>query len=150
MGAATQESDASETVTPSVSHRVAETQEPVTHSVAETQEPAMAETQQTATAETQEPVADIEIELQELDDPDIICFSIKKLKHNQLSIQWLKHKNQPLTLTVELQELETLDAAAAVTQEPVTGIAVEIEEIETPEATTPHPVAETSRTSHRF
>jgi hypothetical protein len=44
MGAATQESDAPQTATPSVSHRVAETQEPVTHSVAETQEPAMAET----------------------------------------------------------------------------------------------------------
>jgi hypothetical protein len=52
MGAATQEPAAPETVTPSVSHRVAETQEPVTHSVAETQEPAMAETQETATAET--------------------------------------------------------------------------------------------------
>jgi hypothetical protein len=40
MGAATQESDAPQTTTPSVSYRVAETQEPVTHSVAETQEPA--------------------------------------------------------------------------------------------------------------
>jgi hypothetical protein len=44
MGAVTQEPDAPEIVTPSVSHRVAKTQEPVTHSVAETQEPAMAET----------------------------------------------------------------------------------------------------------
>jgi hypothetical protein len=38
MGAVTQKSDAPETVTPSVSQKVAETQEPVTHSVAETQE----------------------------------------------------------------------------------------------------------------
>jgi hypothetical protein len=36
MGVATQKSDAPETVTPSVSQKVAETQEPVTHSVAET------------------------------------------------------------------------------------------------------------------
>jgi hypothetical protein len=63
MGAATQKSDAPETVTPSVSQKVAETQEPVTHSVAETQEPAMAETQETTTAETQELAADSEIEL---------------------------------------------------------------------------------------
>ena len=65
MGAATQEPDAPQTVLPSVSHKVAETQEPVTHSMAETQEPAIAETQETATAETQEPVADIEMEIQE-------------------------------------------------------------------------------------
>jgi hypothetical protein len=65
MGAVTQEPDALQTVTPSVSHRVAETQEPVTHSVAETQEPAMAETQKKATTETQEPAADIEMELQD-------------------------------------------------------------------------------------
>jgi hypothetical protein len=44
MGTVTQEPDTPETVMPSVSHRVAETQESVTHSVAETQEPAMAET----------------------------------------------------------------------------------------------------------
>jgi hypothetical protein len=63
MGAAKQKPDAP----PSVSHRVAETQEPVTHSVAETQEPAMAETQKIATAETQEPAVDIEMELQNSD-----------------------------------------------------------------------------------
>jgi hypothetical protein len=75
MGAATQESDAPQTVTPSVSYRVAETQEPVTHSVAETQEPAMAETQKTATAETQEPAADIEIELQDSDAQTSFIFN---------------------------------------------------------------------------
>jgi hypothetical protein len=55
MGAATQEPDAPETVTPSVSQKAAETQEPVTHSVAETQEPvthSVAETQEPAMAET--------------------------------------------------------------------------------------------------
>ena len=67
MGAATQEPDAPQTVTPSVSHKVAETQEPVTQPVAETQEPALAETQETAMVETQEPVADIEMELQNSD-----------------------------------------------------------------------------------
>jgi hypothetical protein len=76
MGAATQEPDAPETVTPSISHRVAETQEPVTHSVAETQEPAMAETQETATAETQEPAADIEIMLQELETQTSLVFEV--------------------------------------------------------------------------
>ena len=67
MGAATQEPVAPETVTPSVSQKVAETQEPVTHSVVETQEPAMAETQEKTTAETEEPTTDIEIMLQELE-----------------------------------------------------------------------------------
>jgi hypothetical protein len=75
MGTATQESDAPQTVTPSVSYRVAETQEPVTHSVAETQEPAMAETQKTATVETQEPVTDIEIELQDSDAQTSFVFN---------------------------------------------------------------------------
>jgi hypothetical protein len=52
-GAATQEPVAPDTVTPSVSQRVAETQEPVTHLVAETQEPvthSVAETQEPAMA----------------------------------------------------------------------------------------------------
>jgi hypothetical protein len=75
MGAVTQEPDALQIVTPSVSHRVAETQEPVTHSVAETQEPAMAETQKTATAETQEPAADIEMELQDSDAQTSFVFN---------------------------------------------------------------------------
>jgi hypothetical protein len=124
MGATTQEPDAPETVTPSVSHRVAETQEPVTHSVAETQEPAMAETQETTTAETQEPVADIEIELQELETQTSFVF--------------------------EVAETQTATHPAAETQEPATGIAVESKEIETPEAATQHPVAETQEPATDF
>jgi hypothetical protein len=70
MGAATQKSNAPETVTPSVSQKVAETQEPVTHSVAETQKS---------------------------DAPETVTPSVsQKLKQkNQLPTQWLKHKNQP-------------------------------------------------------
>jgi hypothetical protein len=76
MGAATQEPDTPETVTPSVSQKVAETKEPVTHSVAEAQEPAMAETQETAMAETQEPAVDSEIELQELETQTSFVFEV--------------------------------------------------------------------------
>jgi hypothetical protein len=143
MGAATQKSDAPETVTPSVSQKVAETQEPVTHSVAETQEPAadskielqeletqpsfdfeMAETQETATAETQEPAADSEIELQELETQTSFVF--------------------------EVAETQTATHPAAETQEPATGITVESKEIETPEAATQHPVAETQESATNF
>jgi hypothetical protein len=124
MGAATQEPDAPETVTPSVSQKVAETQEPVTHSVAETQEPAMAETQETATAETQEPAADSEIELQELETQTSFVF--------------------------EVAETQTTTHPAAETQEPATGITVESKEIETPEAATQHPVAETQEPATNF
>jgi hypothetical protein len=124
MGAVTQEPDAPETVTPSISHRVAETQEPVTHSVAETQEPAMAETQETATAETQEPAADIEIELQELETQTSFVF--------------------------EVAETQTATYPAAETQEPATGIAVESKESETPEAATQHSVAETQEPATDF
>jgi hypothetical protein len=124
MGAATQEPDAPETVTPSVSQKVAETQEPVTHSVAETQEPAMAETQETATAETQEPAADSEIELQELETQTSFVF--------------------------EVAETQTATRPAAETQEPATGITVESKEIETPEAATQHPVAETQEPATNF
>jgi hypothetical protein len=124
MGAATQKSDAPETVTPSVSQKVAETQEPVTHSVAETQEPAMAETQETATAETQEPAADSEIELQELETQTSFDF--------------------------EIAETQTATHPAAETQEPATGITVESKEIETPEAATQHPVAETQEPATNF
>jgi hypothetical protein len=124
MGAATQEPDAPETVTPSVSQKVAETQEPVTHSVAETQEPAMAETQKTATAETQEPAADSEIELQELETQTSFDF--------------------------EVAETQTATYPAAETQEPATGITVESKEIETPEAATQHPVAETQEPATNF
>jgi hypothetical protein len=124
MGAATQKSDAPETVTPSVSQKVAETQEPVTHSVAETQEPAMAETQETATAETQEPAADSEIELQELETQTSFVF--------------------------EVAETQIATHPAAETQEPATGITDESKEIETPEAATQHPVAETQVSTTNF
>jgi hypothetical protein len=124
MGAATQEPDAPETVTPSVSQKVAETQEPVTHSVSETQEPAMVETKKTATAETQEPAADSEIELQELETQTSFDF--------------------------EVAETQTATSPADETQEPATGITIEIKEIETPEATTQHPVAETQEPTTNF
>jgi hypothetical protein len=105
MGAATQESDAPQTVTPSVSYRVAETQEPVTHSVAETQEPAMAETQKTATAETQEPAADIEIELQDSDAQTSFIFN--KEAGTQSAIYPVAETQEPATnIEVELQESE--------------------------------------------
>jgi hypothetical protein len=154
MGAATQKSDAPQTVTPSVSHRVAETQEPVTHSVAETQEPAMAETQKTATAETQEPAADIEMELQNSDAQTSFVFN--KEAETQSAIYLVAETQEPATnIEVELQEMETLDAAMAVTQEPATGL--ETEEVETQDAATPpsstnraerpatHSVAETQK-----
>jgi hypothetical protein len=124
MGAATQEPDAPETVTPSISHRIAETQEPVTHSVAETQEPAMAGTQETTTAETQEPAADIEIELQELETQTSFVF--------------------------EVAETQTATYPMAETQEPATSIAVESKESETPEAATQHSVAETQEPATDF
>jgi hypothetical protein len=124
MGVATQEPDDPETVTPSISHRVAETQEPVTHSVAETQELAMAETQETSTAETQEPSADIEIELQELETQTSFVF--------------------------EVAETQTATYPAAETQEPATGIAVESKESETPEVATQHSVAETQEPATDF
>jgi hypothetical protein len=130
LGAATQKSDAP----PSVSHRVAETQEPVTHSVAETQEPAMAETQKTATAETQEPAADIEMELENSDAQTSFVFN--KEADTQSAIYLVAETQEPATnIEVELQELETLDAAMAVTQEPAT--ALETKEVETQEAATP-------------
>jgi hypothetical protein len=134
MGAVTQEPDALQTVTPSVSHRVAETQEPVTHSVAETQEPAMAETQKTATAETQEPAADIERELQDSDAQTSFVFN--KEAETQSAIHPVAETQEPATnIEDELQELETLDAAVAATQEPATDL--ETEEVETQDAATP-------------
>jgi hypothetical protein len=132
LGAATQKSDAP----PSVSHRVAETQEPVTHSVAETQEPAMAKTQKTATAETQEPAADIEMESENLDAQTSFVFN--KEADTQSAIYLVAETQEPATnIEVELQELETLDAAMAVTQEPAT--ALETKEVETQDAATPPP-----------
>jgi hypothetical protein len=134
MGAVTREPDLLETVTQSVSHRVAETQELVTHLVAETQEPAMDETQETTTAETQELAADIEMELQELDAHTPFVFN--KEAETQSAIHPVAETQEPATdIEVELQELETSDAAAAETQEPATDF--EIEEIETQDAVTP-------------
>jgi hypothetical protein len=105
MGAVTQEPDAPETVSPSVSHRVAETQEPVTHSVAETQEPALAETQETATAETQEPAADSEMELQESDAQTLFVFN--KEAETQSAIHSVAETQEPATdIEDEVQELE--------------------------------------------
>jgi hypothetical protein len=118
MGAATQKSDAPKAVTPSVLQKVVETQEPA---MAETQEPAMAETPEIATAETQEPVADSEIELQELETQTSFDF--------------------------EISETQTTTYPAAETQEPATGITVESKEIETPEVATQHPVAETQESA---
>jgi hypothetical protein len=133
MGAVTQEPDAPETVTPSLSHRVAETQEPVTHSVAETQEPALAETQETATAETQEPAADIEMEIQDLEAQASFVFEIAE---TQSAIHPVAETQEPATdIEVELQEFETPDAAVAETQEPATDS--EIEKVETQDAVTP-------------
>jgi hypothetical protein len=142
MGAATQEPDAPQTVTPSVSHKVAETQEPATHPVAETQEPALAETQEPtlaetqeiATAETQEPATDIEMELQDSDAQTSSVFN--KEAETQSGIHPVAETQEPVTdIEVELQELETTDAAAAETQEPATDL--EIEEVETQDAVTP-------------
>jgi hypothetical protein len=126
MGAVTQEPDALQTVTTSVSHRVAETQEPVTHSVAETQEP--------ATAETQEPAADIERELQDSDAQTSFVFN--KEAETQSAIHPVAETQEPATnIEDELQELETLDAAVAATQEPAADL--ETEEVETQDAATP-------------
>jgi hypothetical protein len=134
MGAATQKSDAPQTITPFVSHRVAEKQEPATHSVAETQEPALAETQKTATAKTQEPAADIEMELQNSDAQTSFVFN--KEAETQSTIYLVVETQEPTTnIEVELQELEILDAVMAVTQEPATGL--ETKEVETQDVATP-------------
>jgi hypothetical protein len=150
MGAATQKSDAPDSVTPSVSQKVAETQEPVTHSVAETQEPAMAETQETATAETQEPAADSEIELQELEIQTSFDF---EMTETQIATHPAAETQEPATgITVESKEIETPEAA---TQHPVaetqeSAANDERKEIETPEAATQHPVAETQESATNF
>jgi hypothetical protein len=150
MGAATQKLDAPESVTPSVSQKVAETQEPVTHSVAETQEPAMAETQETATAETQEPAADSEIELQELEIQTSFDFEITE---TQIATHPAAETQEPATgITVESKEIKIPEAA---TQHPVaetqeSAANAERKEIETPEAATQHPVAETQQLATNF
>jgi hypothetical protein len=150
MGAATQKSDAPDSVTPSVSQKVAETQEPVTHSVAETQEPAMAETQEIATAETQEPAADSEIELQELEIQTSFDF---EMTETQIATHPAAETQEPAPgNTVESKEIETPEAATqhpmAETQESAAN--VERKEIETPEAATQHPVAETQESATNF
>jgi hypothetical protein len=144
-GAATQEPDAPDTVTPSVSHRVAETQEPATHSVAETQEPAIAETQETATAETQEPAADFEVELQESDAQT--SFVSNKVAETQPATHPVAETQEPVTdVEIELRESQAQDAATppssskmaekpathsvAETQEPPTDIEIDIQELE--------------------
>jgi len=107
MGAVTQEPDAPETVTPSVSHRV---------------------------AETQEPAAGIEMELQESDSQTSFVFDTEA--ETQPAIHPVAETKEPaIDIEVELQELETPDFAAAETQEPATDF--EIEEVETRDAITP-------------
>jgi hypothetical protein len=108
-GTETQEPDAPDTVTSSVSHRVAETQElasyPLKHrkQLAETQEPAIAETQETATAETQEPADDIEIELQEPDAQT--SFVSNKVAETQPTTHPVAETQEPTTnIEIELQE----------------------------------------------
>jgi hypothetical protein len=151
LGAATQKSDAPETVTPSVSQKVAETQEPVTHP--------MAETQETATAETQEPAADSEIELQELETQPSFDFEMAEIQETATA----ETQEPAADRKIELQELETQTSfvfevaetqiatqPVAETQEPATGITDESKEIETPEAATQHPVAETQVSTTNF
>jgi hypothetical protein len=152
MGAATQKSDAPETVTPSVSQKVAETQEPVTHSVAETQEPAMAETQETTMAETQEPAADSEIELQELETQPSFDFEMAEIQE----IATAETQEPAADSEIELQELETQTSfffevaetqiathPAAETQESTTNFGSK--ETETLAAATQHSEAETQQ-----
>jgi hypothetical protein len=156
MGAATQKSDAPETVTPFVSQKVAETQEPVTHSVAETQEPAMAETQETATAATQEPAADSEIELQELETQPSFDFEMAEIQETATAETQEPAADSAIELQAqtsfvfEIAETQIATQLAAETQEPATGITVESKEIETPEAATQHPVAETQESTTNF
>jgi hypothetical protein len=130
MGAATQKSDAPKTIKPSVSQKVAETQEPITHSVAETKEPALAETQETATAKTQEPAADSEIELQELETHTSFVFEVAE---TQIATQPAA-ETQESTTNFGSKETETLAAATqhseAETQQPGTDIDIEIQELE--------------------
>jgi hypothetical protein len=151
-GTETQEPDAQDTVTSSVSHKVAETQEPATHSVAETQEPAIAETQETATAETQEPTPDIEIELQE-PDAQTSFVSNKVVETQEPATHPVAETQEPTTdIEIELQESQAQNAATppssskvaekpathsvAETQEPATDIEIDIQELEVEGAAT--------------
>jgi len=118
--------------------------------VAETQEPAMAETQETATAETQEPAADSEIELQELEIQTSFDF---EMTETQIATHPAAETQEPAPgITVESKEIETPEAA---TQHPVaetqeSAANAERKEIETPEAATQHPVAETQESATNF
>jgi hypothetical protein len=108
---------------------VAETQ-PATHPVAETQEPATgieielqeSETPDAATqhpvAETQEPATDFEIEIERKLRPLIL--KLRKLRMPQHNTQWLKHKNQPLILTLRFrnQRLRVLKHYSPYTRRP--------------------------------
>jgi hypothetical protein len=134
MGAATQKSDAPDSVTPKV---------------VETQEPAMAETQETATAETQEPATDSEIELQELEIQTSFDF---EMAETQIATHPAAETQEPATgITVESKEIETPKAA---TQHPVaetqeSAANDQRKEID-PEAATQHPVAETQESATNF
>jgi hypothetical protein len=117
-GTETQEPAAQDTVTPSVSNKVAETQEPATHSVAETQEPAIAEHKK-------------QLRLKHKNQPLILTWSYRNQmpRHHLFQMKWLKHKNQPLTQKLTIQELET-PGATAETQEPAADIDIEMQESE--------------------
>jgi hypothetical protein len=137
-GTETQEPDAQDAATSSVSNKVAETQEPTTHSVAETQELAIAATQETTTAETQEPTADIEIELQEQDAQDAATSSIsnKIAETQEPATHSVAETQEPTTdIEIELQESEAQGTATllssnkvAETKEPATHSVAETQE----------------------
>jgi hypothetical protein len=75
-------------------------------------------------AETQEPVADIEMELQESDTQTPFVFN--KEAETQSTIHPVAETQEPATdIEVELQELETPDATAAETQEPTIDFEIE-------------------------
>jgi hypothetical protein len=134
MGTETQEPDAPNTVTSSVSHKVAETQEPATHSVAETQEPAadieielqqpdaqtsfvsnkVAETQPAThpVAETQEPATDIEIELQESQAQDVATPPSSSKVAEKPATHSVAETQEPAADTeIDIQDLEVEGAA---------------------------------------
>jgi hypothetical protein len=135
-GTETQEPDAQDVVTSSVSNKVSETQEPATHSVAITQEPAIAETQKTATAETQEPAADIEIELQESDTQDDVTSAVsnKVAETQEPATHSVAKTQEPAAdIEIELQESEaqnaaTLPSSSKVDEKPATHSVAETQE----------------------
>jgi hypothetical protein len=97
---------------------------------------------------TQEPATDIE--LQELETQTSFVFEVAETKP---ATHPVAETQEPTTsIEVELQKIETLDAATqhpvAETQEPATDF--ESKEIETPDAATQHPVAETQEPATNF